>query len=90
MKHDSIVHERNVPLGMAHKIRALSNRSKRVSSARTEAELKPIRGATASKDEYIVDGDPVKVNRALDKQVVHSVYRCGLSTSERDRVVSRA
>lgn len=64
---------RNAPLDMAHKIRALSNKSKRNSkSARMVAELKPIHGATAFEDEYIIDGYCIEVNRALDEQVVHS------------------
>ena len=77
MKDCSIVHdEQNVPPGMAHKIRGLSNKSKCVVSARTE--LEPIRGATASENEYIVDGDCIKMNGALDGQVIHSARRVSL------------
>lgn len=73
---DEIVHDaRNVPLSMAHKIRVLwGKKSKRVSSARTEG-LKSVDGATAFEHEYIVNGDRVEVNRTLDEQVAHSVYR---------------
>ena len=36
-----------------------------------EAELKSIHGATAFEDEYVVDGDGIEVNGALDEQVGH-------------------
>ena len=43
----------------------------RNSSARMEVELKSIHGATAFEDEYIVNGDGIEVNGALDEQVGH-------------------
>ena len=36
-----------------------------------EAELKSIHGATAFEDKYVVDGDGIEVNGALDEQVGH-------------------
>lgn len=80
MKDESIVHdEPDVPRGMAHKIRVLSNKSKCVSSASTERDLESIHGATAFEDEYICNGDCIKMNGALDKKVAqHFAFRCGL------------